>query len=111
MEHDVSLQSLLFSEDINAGTTFVPNPDSSTLMTSMTYSPKSQVLKVRFKKSGEVYRYTNVPASVVKKIKMARRPGKVFYDMIRASTWSYPYVKEWTEAEGGLLEEGLKVSA
>jgi len=78
-------------------------------MASMTYSPKSEILRVRFKKNGAVYRYTNVPSSVVKQIKLAKRPGKVFYDMIRASTFSYPFVKEWTEVDSRMLAEGLSV--
>lgn len=86
----LTLSSILY-ETLSETTSFTPAV--STLVKSIDYEPGQQTLTIAFKKSGAVYQYSGVPDAIIQKIKLAPRPGKAFYDIVRDDPQAYPYVK------------------
>jgi KTSC domain len=69
-----------------AGMTWLPL--SSKMLASVTYDQDCQILYLRFRKTGDVYRYFGVPAAEYKAFLDAESRGRFFLAKIRDC---YPY--------------------
>ena len=68
-----------------------PQPVSSSVLRTVAYDPRTSVLEVEFL-SGHVYRYLDVPESIVRDLMAAESRGTVFNTLIKDG-YTYRQVK------------------